>query len=853
MPVPRLDVLIPEHGFADPDAMLGAFLTWTEAQGLTLYGHQEEALLELFAGKHVVLDAPTGSGKSLVAAALHFSSFARAKRSWYTAPIKALVSEKFFALCEVFGPESVGMITGDGAVNRDAPIICCTTEILANLALREGAAAEVDSAVLDEFHYYADRDRGWAWQLPLLRLPQATFLLMSATLGDTRGIRDDLERRTGRPVAEIRGAFRPVPLSWAWSTQPIHQAIAELVRKDKAPIYVVHFTQAEATAQAQALTSVELCSKERKRALIHAVRGFRFHSPFGPTFRRYVLHGVGLHHAGLLPRYRRLVERLAQQGLLEVICGTDTLGVGINVPIRTVLFTQLCKFDGERTRLLEAREFHQIAGRAGRAGFDTEGHVVVQAPAHVIENERIAALADEKKRKKTARAQPPTKGYQHWDEPIFRRIVQARPEPLRSRFSVDHGRLLTLMQRAEATTWDARAGVDALHALVDDSHASAAERARLHTATDALLDDLLTGGVARDVEGLLVLDSDLQRDFSLHHSLSLYLLAVLQTLDPTTESFPLEVLTRIEAILPHPTPVLRRQVDQAKTALINELKAAGVPYEERIAVLEEVTWPKPSAEAIYQHFNTYAKAHPWVAKEAIRPKSVARAMAELQCSFAEYVKELGLERSEGVLLRYLSEVYRALRENVPQPLQTDELVEVAAYLRAELALVDASLLAEWEHLVSGEGEQAADPERPADASADKRAFMARVRAELHAVVRALARQDFEEASGCLRRRDEDDPWTAEALEQALAPFFEEYGGLGFDHRARQAWNTTLQPEGPHRWTVRQRLFPPVVIDPLAPPEDEEALGDWALVGRIDLRDDTNPDGPLVELVAIGEE
>ena len=336
-----------------PDSVFDAFAGWATKQGLVLYAHQEEALIEVVSGANVILSTPTGSGKSLVAAGAHFTALAQGRRSFYTAPIKALVSEKFFALCDMFGAANVGMMTGDASVNADADIICCTAEVLANLALRDGAAAEVGQVVMDEFHFYADPERGWAWQVPLIELPRAQFVLMSATLGEVSRFGADLTRRTRQ-----------------------------------APVYVVHFTQAAALEQAQALMSVNVCTRAEKDAIAETIGNFRFTAGFGRTLSRLVRHGIGVHHAGMLPRYRRLVETLAQRGLLKVICGTDTLGVGINVPIRTVLFTALYKYDGTKTRLLQAREFHQIAGRAGRAGYDPVGRVVVQAPEHVVENEK---------------------------------------------------------------------------------------------------------------------------------------------------------------------------------------------------------------------------------------------------------------------------------------------------------------------------------------------------------------------------------------------------------------------------------------------------------------------------------
>ena len=221
--------LLPAPGTpADPDVLLDAFTTWASEQGITLYPAQEEALIEILTGANVILSTPTGSGKSLVATGAHFAALAEGRRTYYTAPIKALVSEKFFALCDVFGADKVGMMTGDASVNAHAPIICCTAEVLANQALREGAAADVGQVVMDEFHFYSEPDRGWAWQVPLLELPQAQFLLMSATLGDVTRFQEDLTRRTGRETAVVTNTERPVPLSYSWALTPLHETLEEL-------------------------------------------------------------------------------------------------------------------------------------------------------------------------------------------------------------------------------------------------------------------------------------------------------------------------------------------------------------------------------------------------------------------------------------------------------------------------------------------------------------------------------------------------------------------------------------------------------------------------------------------------
>src|SRR6201996_9345671 len=412
----------------EPDAVYDAFAGWSKRRGLALYPHQEEALIEIVSGANVILSTPTGSGKSLVAMGAHFTALADGRRTFYTAPIKALVSEKFFDLCAAFGPAEVGMMTGAASVNAEAPIICCTAEVLANIALRDGAAADVGQVVMDEFHFYADPDRGWAWQVPLLELPRAQFVLMSATLGDVTRFQEDLTRRTGWPTAVVKNAERPVPLTFSFSLEPLHEMLSELLSTGQAPVYVVHFTQAAALEQAQALMSTNMSTRQEKDAIAGMIGNFRFASGFGKTLSRLVRHGIGVHHAGMLPKYRRLVETLAQAGMLKVICGTDTLGVGINVPIRTVVFTSLSKYDGKKTRLLQAREFHQIAGRAGRAGFDTAGRVVVQAPEHVIENEKSFAKALAKAgdpavaRRRVVKKKPP-EGMVSWGQPTFERLV----------------------------------------------------------------------------------------------------------------------------------------------------------------------------------------------------------------------------------------------------------------------------------------------------------------------------------------------------------------------------------------------------------------------------------------------
>jgi len=830
-----------------PDEILARFVGWSEARGLRPYPAQEEAFLELLEGRHVVLATPTGSGKSLVAQLLHFKALCEGKRSFYTSPIKALVSEKFFALCAAFGPENVGMLTGDASINPGAPIVCCTAEVLANMALRRGAALQVPYAVLDEFHFYSDPNRGWAWQVPLLLLRDTTFLLMSATLGDTTAIRRDLAARTGREVALVASSERPVPLDFSYCETPLHETVETLLEEGKAPVYVVSFTQREAAELAQSLTSMTVATRAERDEIAAALGDFAFDSPYGKELARLVRAGIGIHHAGLLPKYRLLVEQLSQQGLLKVISGTDTLGVGVNIPIRTVLFTKLAKFDGRKVGPLSVREFRQIAGRAGRKGFDERGSVVCQAPEHVIENKRMRARAAGKKKREVTKKPPP--GFVGWNEETFLRLIERPPEPLVSRFRVGHGMLVQLLRQGEEDP-DPRRGWRLVAELIATSHEDERHKRHLLRAAAQLFRGLRAADIVRsEVDRAtgrrrIRVAGDLQWDFSLHHALSLYVVEAISYVDAEGEAFALEVLSLVEAVLEDPRALLFKQLDRLKGDLLQRLKAEGVPYEERMRRLDEVEPPAPSRAFIEQTFAYFQARHPWVQREDVRPKSIARELVEGYWDFDHYVRFYGLQRMEGVLLRYLGEVYGTLAQTVPDAAKTDAVQDVIAYLRALLERVDTSLIREWERMLHPElaAAEPAAPEpqrrRAYDLAADPRELRARVRAELHRLVRALAAGDWEEAAR-LVHRDADDPWTSERFAAALAPFRSEYGEIVFTPRARENEWTRLEPDGPRRWRATQ-----VLLD-----RDDDNV--WCIEAEVDLSGERDPVGPLLRVARIG--
>ncbi len=891
---------IPRDERLSNDALLGRFLEYIESRKLQLYEAQESAVLELFEEKNVILNTPTGSGKSLVASALHFKSLAQGKRSVYTCPIKALVNEKWLALCREFGPDNVGLSTGDASVNRDAPILCCTAEILANIALREGALANVQDVVMDEFHYYADRERGVAWQVPLLSMPQTRFLLMSATLGETTFFQDELTRLTGKPTVTVSSTHRPVPLEFAYSELPLAKTLESLAADGKTPVYVVHFTQLEAAQSAQDFTSINVCTREEKAAIASAIEGFKFASPYGPEIKKWLRHGIGLHHAGLLPKYRILVEQLAQKGLLKVICGTDTLGVGINVPIRTVLFTKLCKFDGQKTGILSARDFHQIAGRAGRKGFDNIGWVVAQAPEHVIENLKLAEKSA-RDGKKIVKRQPPEKNFVNWDKNTFLRLMAAPPERLTSRFQVSHSMLLNVlsrdgdgcraMQKLVRDCHDSpkqklahlKRGWQLFRSLVERRivefiHSRSGRRESAHSETRSaergMRNDDQSGltSAATDSRKLRV-NVALQDDFSMDQTLSLYLIETIPLLDPEAPDYALDLITLVESILENPDIILRKQLDRVKDQKMAEMKMEGIEYDQRMEELEKLEYPKPRREFVYDTFNAFADQHPWVGQENIRPKSIVREMFEQFRTFADYIKDYELQRAEGVLLRHINSTFKVLAQTVPDAAKTDTVREMEVYLATMIRQVDSSLLDEWEKMRDpnfqrAEAQEARPPgaeEAARDITRDPKAFTAAIRNRIFTFLRGVVNQDYEAAleslgeSSSSRGNEAQTPsaviaedqslltsaatseaWNAVRLRKAIDDYHAGHQYICLDPNARNLRHTyVIASEDKKTWRVQQ-----VLVDP-------EEHNDWMVEFDVDLVSSKAAEEPVLQLRRVG--
>ena len=814
-----------------------AFTNWVADRGIELWPHQEEALMSLMVGDHVILGTPTGSGKSLVALGMHFMAMCFGETSYYTAPIKALVSEKFFNLVELLGRDSVGMITGDVHINTEAPVICCTEEILANQALREGPDALVHSVAMDEFHFFSDTDRGWAWQVPLLTLPKTQFLLMSATLGDVTQIADLLRRQTTRDVSNVTDAPRPVPLSYEYALTPLEGTVELALHKDEGPLYVVHFSQDAALTSAQNLASYGVATKEQREAVKEAMKGAQFSTAFGKTLKRLLGCGVGVHHAGMLPRYRLLVEKLAQQGLLPVICGTDTLGVGINVPIHTVVLTQLTKFDGRKMRRLRSREFHQIAGRAGRSGFDTEGVVIAEAPEHEIENHKaeVKAAGDPKKLKKIKKKRPP-ENFVNWNEDTFNKLIESVPEQLTPRMRITHSMVLAEVEQGG----NARARVDQ---LIEDSLQPAEEKVKLHVRAAEVLQTLIDADVVvhevdENGEDVYSVTMDLPEDFALDQPLSPFLLAALELLDPESPEYAFDLVSMVEATLEDPRQVLRAQERKARDAAMAEMKMDGVDYDERLERIADVTYPKPLEDLLDAAFSKYCDAVPWARDYCLRPKSVLRDMLESAADFKGYIQKLGIMRYEGILLRYLSEAFRGLDRTIPEDKHTEQLKDIIAWLGLIVRSVDSSLVDEWEN--AGAVLDAAPPDAAGVEAVvrDRRGLTVLVRNALFSRVRMAAHRD---AAG-LGEADGDWGFGERAWMQALDEYYEAHEEILLDADARSKSYLMFDEADEEElrvWHVRQ-IF-----------HDEAGDNDFVIVADVDLDATQEGDGVVFANYRVG--
>ena len=578
----------------------------------------------------------------------------------------------------------------------------------------------------------------------------------------------------------------------------------------------------------------EMCIRDSDRVK-EAMAGTRFTTAFGKILQRLLRTGVGIHHAGMLPRYRRLVEQLAQEGLLPVICGTDTLGVGINVPIHTVLLTGLTKFDGARMRRLRAREFHQIAGRAGRMGFDTQGLVVAEAPEYEIENAKAVAKAgNDPKKLKRIKKKKPQEGFVTWGEGTFDKLIHASPETLTPHLKITHAMVLNEV----AQGGDARARVED---LIEDSRQTPQQKENLQERADEIFQTLTDTEVIeteRNPDGGLdyYTTVDLPEDFALDQPLSPFLLAALELLDPDDPSYDMDLISMVEATLEDPRQILKAQQRQARDVAIQEMKEEGLEYEDRMERLQEVTYPMPMGDMLAEAFDRYRRDVPWANDYEIHPKSVLRDMVETASDFNGYISRYGISRSEGTLLRYLSDAYRALDRTVPEEYLDERLEDIVSWLGLIVRSVDSSLVDEWEAAgrtdsEQGSGLDAAPPSQADQVVGDRRGLTVLVRNAMFQRVELVANDRPERLS----ELDSDWGYGLRAWQDTLDDLYDAHDEIRTDAQARSTDYFNIDQQGEsrnHTWKVRQ-IF-----------DDVEGDHDWGIAGIVDL-DATQESGQVV--------
>ena len=702
-------------------------------------------------------------------------------------------------------------------------------------------------------------------------------------------IGETLTRTTRRDLELIADAPRPVPLSYEYVKTALEGTVELALRQGDSPLYIVHFSQDAALQSARALASYGVASKEQREAIKEAIKGGRFTTAFGKTLKHLISSGVGLHHAGMLPRYRLLVEKLAQQGLLPVICGTDTLGVGINVPIHTVLLTGLTKFDGRKQRRLRSREFHQIAGRAGRSWLRHRGRRNRGGPGVRDREPQGGAQGHGRPQKdEEAQEEAPARGLCHLERghlhafdrqrarnpqaapahhPFHgagggrarRRRMDARARAHRRLAANARGKAKLKARAAEIFATLIDAGVVVREAEGADASDTAQTKTTPFTAPAegasviSLTEDPADLDGQREADGQTddavpvqahpldgpasyYLTVDLPEDFALDQPLSPFLLAALELLDPECPSYTLDLISMVEATLEDPKQILRAQERRARDAAMNAMKAEGVDFEERLDRLQDITYPKPLEELLDVAFAKYCAQVPWANDYELSPKSVLRDMLETGCDFKSYIAQYKIARCEGILLRYLTEAYRSLDRTVPVERRTEELDDIVSWLGLVVRSVDSSLVDEWASAGTAPG---AAPLKRADVVVqDRRGMTLMVRNALFQRVR-LAAQDKAAELGAL---DEEWGYGEFRWNRVLDAFYRTHDELLVDADARSSAFLTIDDGDEltdHVWHVHQVFH------------DSEGDHDFGIMADVDLDATQDGDGIVFKSYRVG--
>ncbi len=705
------------------DIELAFYEKFLWGRGIEPYPVQEQAIRHIVAGTSVLVTVPTGTGKTLMAKAALQAAVMRGERAIYTTPLRALTEEKYRELCADFGDENVGFATGDYKVNREAPIQVEVAEILWNRVVGDKSVCPAEVVVMDEGHYFNDPERGYVWEQSIIGLdPRSQLVILSATVGrpDRFCQWASLTRRV--PMELVESRERKVPLVHDFREEPLIDTVRELAHKGDVPAIVFVFGREQCFEVARLLKSCRRFTTDEEKAKVEALCDEAL-LPGGVAneLRPLFSHGIGIHHAGILPRYKQLVEQLALERLIKFVVSTETIAAGINLPARTVVFPSLRKFIKNEPRMVTAAEYHQMAGRAGRPQFDDRGLAITLAPEEIVselkKELRDAAKRpayDEGKVRKSvynkARSEAQRKGDIIWTPESHAELVRGEPAELRSKTKITTEQVLAIGLPDLATTALPGAGFVApkkteLAERMAEAEASLPPSMRLDIVTmidNLLLEDRERRGLHKTLAQLV--DNLRAIEVIDQHGTQVagMMIRQLQGMDGLFIWYALynhdldyvELRQLVEFLVDH--DIIQRQLDRKEEdkkrewvkARLRELRLENpqLTWDDVVAEWErEHPRPLTKVEEVFQAFSA-AVPHPEL-HGGKKPKNVWATMEDSGMSFLEFVAAEGLQHEEGNLFSYLVRVMN-FANKLGEASHLDQLCDLSDRVRALLARID---------------------------------------------------------------------------------------------------------------------------------------------------------------------
>jgi hypothetical protein len=727
--LPELDLVLEIVGHArkwytwkvatDAELELQFYEEFLWGKGLEPYPVQEKAISAIFAGKSVMVTVPTGTGKTLMAKAALFRAFHRRESAVYTTPLRALTEEKYRELGADFGEGNVGFATGDYKVNREAPIQVEVAEILWNRIVADKAVAPAEVVVMDEGHYFNDPERGYVWEQSIIGLdPRVQLVILSATVGHAEKFCQWAEVTRRVPLELIESRERKIPLVHEFREEMLIETVKGLAHAGDVPAIVFVFGREQCFEVARLLKSCRRFTTDEEKAQVEKLCDEAL-LPSGAAkeLRPLLTHGIGVHHAGILPRYKQLVEQLALERLIKFVVSTETIAAGINLPAKTVVFPSLRKFIKKEPRIITAAEYHQMSGRAGRPQFDDKGLAITLAPEQIVSDlkKELKDAAnrpafDEMKVKRSVYGRARMDAQKHgdliWTPELHAELVQGEPAELRSKTKITAEQVLAIglpdLEKTALGTTEAELRMAAAEASLPPSM-------RLDIVT--VIENLLLGD--RDRKELLKTLAQLVANMRAigvldehGHQVSGDMIRKLQGMDGLLIFYILfnhqleyiELRELVEYLIDH--DIIQRQLnrkgeDEKREWMRTKLRELRVDNPHITWDDVEAAWEKEhprvltKIELIHQEFGSKIP-HPEL-HGGKKPKSTWAQLEDSGLGFLEFVDKHGLEHEEGNLFSYLIRVMN-FANKMGEASQLSELNDMAERVRTLLARIDIRMV-----------------------------------------------------------------------------------------------------------------------------------------------------------------